>query len=163
MQVDLQAVNQSDLRECTSAYNVHQSRGQKENNRSLVKAVPVATALYPFHCRNSLQSPPFPCRGISAPLVLLNTTTALQCPQQQAKMKKNVSQAKLTQSLGSPQLPKASEWLPCSGAQKRQRKGKRATCKRKDKINAKWEGKISPLHKQINFPALFRDCAVRDG
>lgn len=88
MQVDLQAVNQSDLRECTSAYNVLQSRGQKENNRYLVKAVPVATALSPFHCRNSLQSPPFPCRGISAPLVLLNTTTALQCPQQQAKMKK---------------------------------------------------------------------------
>lgn len=27
-------------------------------------------------------------------------------------------------------------------------RGKRATCKRKDKTSVKWEGKISPIHKQ---------------
>lgn len=72
-------------------------------------------------------------------------------------------QAKLTLRLESPQLPKASDCMSCPGAQKGQRRGKRATCKRKDKTNVKWEGKIFPKHKQINFHALFRDCAVSDG
>lgn len=47
---------------------------QKENNRTLVKAVPVATALSHFPWLDAFQSPLFACRGISAPLVLLHTT-----------------------------------------------------------------------------------------
>lgn len=51
-------------------------------------------------------------------------------------------------------------WKVPSQVHKKDR-GKRATCKRKDKTNVEWEVKIPPTHKQINFHALFTDCAVR--
>lgn len=152
MQVDLREVNQSDVQGCTSACNVHWSRGQKENNRSLGKAGPASTALSHFHWLDALQSPPFLCGGTSACLVLLNTTTAVQCPQQQVKMKKCVSsqiQEWAKHRAWKIPLIGKSKWMHVLLRCTKKKRGKRATCKRKDKTNVE-RGSEDPSHTQAN-------------
>lgn len=79
---------------------------------------------------------------------------------------KNVYQAKFRNEqnteLGKSPTGK-SKWMHVLLRCTKKKRGKRATCKRKDKANVEREVKIPPTHKQINFHVLFMACAVRDG
>lgn len=137
----------------------------------LVAAVPVATVpshgpLIRFHWLDGLQPPPLPsrdCHRGTSPRVLLNTAAVFQRSQQQFKMRKWVSsqtqkrakhQAFKIPPVGKGQRHKRIHVLLRCSKKKSQRRGKKFTCKGKDKTSVEQEEKISPTHKQINSSCI---------